>query len=123
MTKNNEDELIRAYTMLSALRENINQITKNDIEETYVREFHTVLDKVEGIGIEVTEFRIPDSAVQPIIDRPVLNRGGEVIKHYSKEIYVDKSFILFKLDAILSYFEFITSDKPRKIGFRKPDEQ
>ena len=39
--------------------------------------------------------------------------------HHSEEKYVDKSFILMKLDAILGYFEIITSEKPRKIGFTK----
>ena len=117
MTENKQDELIRAYTMLKSLRKNIDQMTTNSIPETYVNEFHSVLGRLENIDIEVSEFRIPDSAVQPIIDRPITNVRGEVIKHYSKEKYVNKSFILIKLDAILGYFEIITSEKPRKMGF------
>jgi len=116
MTENKQDALVRAYTMLSSLRKNIAQI--GAVLEKYVREFHTVLDRLEGIGIDVSEFRIPDSEVQPRVTMTTYGGGGA--EHsYSKEKYVDKSFILVKLDAILGYFEIITSEKPRRIGFTK----
>jgi len=120
MVKNKQDELVRAYTMLTSLRKNIDRMTTNSILETYAREFHTVLDKLEGVGINVAEYRIPDSEVQPIIVGPRTKRSGEVeIVRYSKEKYVEKSFILMRLDAVLGYFEIITSEKPRKMGYTK----
>ncbi len=122
MTENNQDTFTRAYTTLLSLRKNIDRMITNNVPETYVREFHAALTKLEGIVKDVSEFRIPDSAVQPIIGGPVSNVTGESIKHYSKEKYVNKSFILIKLDAILGYFEIITSEKPRRIGFTKSDE-
>jgi len=118
MTKNSQDELARAYAMLSSLRQNIAQMKVN-VSETYVREFHTVLDRLEAIGIDVSEFHVPDSAVQPRLIPVSYPEGGA---GYSREKYVEKSFILTKLDAILGYFEITASKKPRKIGFRKPDE-
>ena len=123
MATNNQDALARALAMLKSLRKNIEQMTASSVSETYVREFHAVLDRLESVGINVSEFRIPDSAVQPIIDRPITNVRGEVRKHYSKEKYVDKSFMLIKLDAILGYFEIITSEKPQRIGFHTPESQ
>jgi len=118
MATNKQDILARAYAMLSSLRKNIDQITSG-VTETYVREFHTVLDRLEGIEIDVSEFRIPDSEVQPKITSR--GRGGNGVERisYSKEKYVEKAYILTKIDAILGYFEIITSEKPRRIGFSK----
>ena len=118
MTKNSQDELVRAYAILQALRKNIGQMTDYSILETYVNEFHSVLDRLEGIGIDVSEFRVPDSAVKPRLTASWVGGG----RSYSEEKYVARSFILTKLDAILNYFEIITSEKPRKIGFTKSDE-
>jgi len=45
-------------------------------------------------------------------------------KMWSNEVIsVERSFMLLKLDAILDYFEIITSEKPRRIGFSAPDNQ
>jgi hypothetical protein len=106
MTKNSQDILARAYATLSSLRKNIDQMTAL-VPEAYVNEFHSVLTKLEGIEIDVSEFRIPDSAVQPEITSRTRFREGEEIS-YSKEKYVDRSFILTKLDAILGYFKIFT---------------
>ncbi len=46
-------------------------------------------------------------------------KGGRSETSYSEEKYVERTYILTKLDAILGYFEIITSEKPRRIGFSK----
>ena len=121
MATNKQDALARAFAKLSSLRKNIDKMTASRVPETYVREFHTVLGRLEGIGIGVSEFRIPDSEITPTVtvietltfaNRP---RGTR----YSKEKYVDKSFILTQLDAILGYLQNMTSDKPGKMGYIK----
>lgn len=127
MADNEQDALARAYAMLSSLRKNVGEMTAYSVPETYVSEFHTVLDKLEDIKINTAEFRIPDSKVSPIdVSMPIvlsLDSGDRLTPpHYSKEKYVDKSFILTKLDAILGYFEIITSEKPRSIGFHPPNK-
>ena len=114
MVENKQDTLARAFATLSSLRKNIDQITSG-VTEKYVREFHSVLDRLESIEIGVSEFRIPDSEVKPRVT--VSWEGGG--RSYSEEKYVDKSFILTKIDAILGYFEIITSEKPRRMGFSK----
>jgi len=118
MTENSQDVLIRAYAMLSALRKNIAQM--GAVEETYVREFHTVLTKLEGIGIDVSEFRIPASEVTPLVTS-INTLTGETT--YSEEKYVDKPYLLTKLDAILGYLGSITSKKQKKMGYPTPDNQ
>lgn len=114
MEENEQDVLARAYAMLSSLRRNIDQMTYN-VLETYVHEFHAVLDKLESIGIDVSDFRILDSLVKPRVTSQSFPGG----KTYSEEKYVERSFILTKIDAILGYFEIITAEKPRRIGFSK----
>ena len=120
MVENKQDVLARVLATLPALRKNIDDMKDNLVLETYVREFHTVLDRLDGIGINVSEFRVPDSEVKPRV--PAFSSfGGRDGSHvsYTDEKYVDKSFILIKLDAILGYFEIITSEKPKKMGFTK----
>lgn len=125
MTKDKQDKLARAYAMLTSLRKNIDQMTST-IPETYVHEFNTVLTNLEGIGIDVSEFRIPDSEVAPrvtAIRTLTFREGPKAGTDYSKEKYVDKPYLLTKIDAILGYFEIITYEKPRRIGFTKSDSQ
>ena len=129
MIENKQDELDRAYTMLLSLRENIDSMTTNSIQEKYVHRFHDVLDRLGGIDIDVTEYRVLDSEIAPVrTSIPVFSFGTESTGKvsYSKEKYVDKSFILIKLDAILGYLDSLTSDKPekpRKIGYPTPDNK
>ena len=114
---NNQDILIRVYATLSSLRKNISQINYG-IEEKYVNQYHEALDRLQSIGIDVTEFRIPHSEVRP------RSTGGSYITgetFYSEEKYIDKPVILIKLDAVLSYFEIITAERPKNIGFRQSD--
>jgi len=116
MKKDSQDTLARAYAMLSALQQNISQIKDYSVEEKYVNEFHNVLDKLESIEIETAEFRIPDLLVKPKITASWSGRDGSHHR-YSEEKYVERSFILTKIDAVLGYFAIITSEKPREIGF------
>lgn len=122
MTKNNQDELIRACTTLQSLRENIKEMKNPDIEETFVNEFHNALDKLaSSTGKDVSDFRIPDSKIAPIrTDIPVTypGEGHTTGGTYSKEKYVDKPYLLTKIDSVLKYLEIITSEKPKRIGFR-----
>ena len=127
MTKNKQDELVRAYKMLLSLRKNIDSMTTNSILEKYVHKFHDVLDRLGGIDIDVTEYRVPDSELKHRDTAASMYVGGERITPYkpSEEKYVDKPFILTQLDAILGYLDSLISDKPekpRRIGFPKPDK-
>jgi hypothetical protein len=117
MGENKQDALVRAYAMLSSFRKNIDQIY--DVTTKYVNEYHNILARLEGMGINVSEFRIPDSEVVRRVTRSSYITGE---KWYSDEKYVDRAYFLIKLDYVLSYFEIITSEKPKRIGFRTSQE-
>ena len=105
MATNNQDVLARAYIMLSSLRKNIAEGTfRFGVGETYIRVFHNELDRLEAIEIDVSEFRIPDSEVYRRVSASSLE--GDT---YTRKT-VDRAFILTKIDAILGYFEIITSE-------------
>ncbi|HEX9897260.1 MAG TPA: hypothetical protein VGA85_06350 [Dehalococcoidales bacterium] len=124
MIQDNNDKVTRAYATLISLRKNIGEIPNIKIPETFVREYHNVLDNLQKTGVDLIEFRVPDSEVQPVdTAMHIINNGKTVSRPiYTKEKYVDKPFLLTKLDAILGYFARLTADKPRSMGFRKPDE-
>ena len=115
MKKNDQDILARAYAMLQSLRQNVDKLTL--VEEIYVNEYHASLDMLEGIGIDVAQFRISPSEVQ----HRIIARwsGGQ---RYSEEKYIPKALLLTKLDEVLIYFDIKYSEKPRKIGFSLPDK-
>ena len=113
--EDNQDAVVRAYVTLSALRKNVDQI--GAITERYVREFHNVLDRMESsIGTDLSEFRIPSAEVVPHATSYNTITGET---HYSEEKYVERVFMLMKLDAVLGYFEIITGEEPRRMGFKK----
>jgi hypothetical protein len=117
----NQDAIIRAYAVLSSLRKNIDQPTITAwgfIRSSYVEEFHSILKSLEEIGMDVSEFYIPDSEIQPqLLSSPLEG------KTYSGDKYVRESYFSVKLDAILMYLDMKTV-KPRKtIGFSPPTKQ
>ena len=121
MKENGQDRLARAYAMLQALRSNIDAITTAyGVEEKYVAEYHSALDMLEGIGIDVAQFRIWDSEVQSRVSLAVSYPGEATKKYNTRKRYVDKGPLLTNLDTILMYFELTHSDEPRRIGFTLP---
>ena len=118
MEKNNQDTLARAYAMLQGLRNNVAML--DEVEEVYAKEYHTMLDKLESVGIDVADFRIPTLEIKPRVNSQQFYSSPRIT--YSNEKYVPKPLLLAKLDAILKYFEITTSEKPRKIGFSPPDK-
>lgn len=117
----NQDVILRAYAVLSSLRKNIDQpsITEyGSIKSSYVEEFHGVLKSLEEIGMNVSQFYIPASEIEPRL----LSSSLEGDTH-SPDKYVRKSYFLTKVDAILMYFD-MKATKPRKtIGFSPPSKQ
>lgn len=120
MAANNQDELVRALAMLSSLRKNIEKMGL--VPEEYVREYHTVLDRLEKMRIDVAEFRIQPSAMQSKPTAVLVSKHGNS-NDYSQEKCIAGPFILTKLNALLGYFEIITSEKPKSIGFHPPEKQ
>ena len=118
MKGNNRDTLARAHAKLVALRNNIADM--HSVNETYVTEYHASLDLLEGIGIDVSDFRISSSEIQPLLTSWNIYDGS---KTYSSAKFVPKALILTKLDSVLIYLQDTGSQKPRTIGFQTPEKQ
>jgi predicted DNA-binding protein (UPF0278 family) len=103
-----QDELARAYARLSSLQQNLNKVKESIISETYINEYHTILNKLKNIGFEVSDFYIPTTVIKEYRD-------------YTEEKDVEKTYFLIKIDAVLNYFHIVTSPEPKKIGFKKPE--
>jgi hypothetical protein len=117
----NQDVILRAYAVLSSLRKNIDQpsITEyGSVKSSYVEEFHSVLKSLEEIGMNVSQFYIPDSEIEPRLEFSSLE--GDT---YSRNKYVRKSYFLTKIDAILMYFDMKTTKPQKTIGFSPPSKQ
>ena len=116
-----QDIITRAYAVLSSLRKNIDQPSiaeHNSIKSSYVEEFHSALRLLEEMGMDVSQFYMPDSEIQPRL--LVSSLEGD---SYSRDKYVRKSYFLTKLDAILIYFDMKTAKPPNRIGFSPPSKQ
>ena len=122
MEKNSQDEIIRAYTTLKSLRNNIEKMVNINIAQSYIDDFHTALRRLTDIGIDVIEYCIPDSEINPISKGGMRVIGpGDYGKKpkidYTKEKYVKKSYILTKIDSIIGYLEILISERPKRMGF------
>jgi len=63
------DKLARACARLKSLKENLPPQEKH-IAESYATEFHSALDSLEQLGIDVGEFRLPPTRLLHISWRP-----------------------------------------------------
>jgi len=84
-----DDDRKRAMAFLYAIKNNIMSDWK--VELPFVEEYHSVLDKLEKTGIDVSDFRIPASWMR-------IEVGYEY-----KGTVVRRELFLVKLQAILQY--------------------
>lgn len=108
------DKLYKSLAILNALKSNV--ASTSYVDEKYVKEFRGVLDKLKSIGLQVDDFDVPNSEVKPRL--MVSSPSGD---RYSNEKYVDKYFLLTKIDAVLNYLDLLLEKKPPELGFAKPD--
>lgn len=117
------DKLIRALSLLKALRQNTSEdsITEyNSLTTSHVHQFHTILETISSIGIDVSEFFIPDHEVKPGDSSSSWGPGGHA-DSFSSEKYVRKSIFLTKVDGIINYLKTLLEEEPRKAGFKPPE--
>ncbi len=108
------DKLRRAFSTLTSLKQNVLE-EGHHLHERYVTEYHRVVDGLEKQGMDLTEFKIPQSELKPIL-ASYNGLSGE--STYSDDNYVQKTFFLMKLDALLGYFSLTIDDKKPHIGFK-----
>lgn len=110
------DEIAKAFTLLSSMKENVPKTF--EVDESWVNDFHAALSQVEAAtGITLQEFRISPSELRRE------TTGGNYLSgevFYSGRNVVERSRFLVKLDAVLRYFSY-EREKTTKgpIGFRK----
>ncbi|MEX0931220.1 MAG: hypothetical protein WDZ88_00555 [Candidatus Paceibacterota bacterium] len=93
----NQEKYKRAHARLTSLKENLDYPM---IHEKYVSEYHQILNSLADTGIEIDEFKIPDSELkQSWASSNYMT--GEVEYNDYKEI--EKTFFLYKLDSLLNY--------------------
>jgi hypothetical protein len=106
--------LTRAYSRVASLRDALNGLTINHVTPWYIDEFHGVLDRLKGIGLDVEEFRHPPAAIQRPAPRSDIGRGAPTTYGHP---YVDRALLLSKLSTVIGRFVMSPSEK-RPIGFR-----
>jgi hypothetical protein len=92
---NVNDDRERAIASLRAIKESL-EYNMCDIESPLITVYHSALDKLEKTGIDVSDFRIPDSWI----------RGPDIPSIYSRLFggpRVKRELFLIKLDSILEY--------------------
>ena len=115
-----EDAIIRSYSRLAALKQNIPSDNAIDVVETYIKEYHDILENLsKEIGAPLDEFRVPDKEIN---HRLTSFSPFEDKSTYSDEKYCEKGLFLSKLDGVLSYFTIKYLSKEKKnIGFKPPE--
>ena len=90
------DRIARAYARLSGLRVRLDTENKREtsFEHVYVDEFHEALARLTACAFDIEEFK-----VKPEQMRPSAVRGRS---------FVDRTLLLAKLDAVLTYFDVLT---------------
>jgi hypothetical protein len=115
-------DLAQAFFLLQSLRQNIPNFS--DVEKKWVDDFHSILNTVEKeTGSDLSAFRVQQSELH----HPVASvtrgsrRGGPGQVRYSERIVIERTRLLHKLDAVLSYFQYTQSAgdaRKQSIGFK-----
>jgi hypothetical protein len=108
-----EDVLRRVYGELKSLRQSYGAVNPhNTVDKPRVELYEKQLDKLEAVGYNINDFRIP----------PDLLQNEWVEANYDTHAQVDtgllklqEGYFLTKLDSVLTYFA-LTENKA-KIGF------
>jgi len=113
MKESVEIEIKKSYATLVALK---NNLPKNDnIQEKYVRIFNSEIERLTNLGFnDLKEFKVPESEIKPLLLGWNYITGGD--KKYSQERYVDREFLLIKVDSVLGFFSVHSSKE--EIGFK-----
>jgi hypothetical protein len=114
-----EDTLRRTYSQLISLRNNLpSDHPDNKMEWDNVNLYNELIQKLETIGFNVNDFKIPESMLtnerveSNYVTHETVESGRSNVRH---------GFLKTKLDSILTYFQLGT--QKTRFGFRDPDEE
>jgi hypothetical protein len=108
------DEIMRAFAHISSIKENIPK--GYEVSEDWVVEYHNALEKVEKtVGKNFDDFKVPDKSLR----HPSTIGGITRAKKEMKGFWCDRSILLQKVDAVLTYLQLLLKPMDKKIGFRE----
>ena len=107
------DMILRAYSLILSIQKNIPD--NYQVSDRWTKEYHSALDKVERyIGSKLEEFRITQSDIKKSIGSSN-SITGEV--RYRDGLWCERTILLQKVEAVLTYLQFLLKPEDRKIGF------
>jgi len=109
----NGDQILRSYSILSALKQNIPD--KYEVAEDWVREYHLAIDKLErALDIDLGDFKVPQEHLQRSIASSNYRTGAV---SYRDGLWCQRTVLMHKLDSALTYFSGLQSGTDKTIGF------
>lgn len=107
------DLILRAFSRLTALRENIPDDTK--VPEKWARDFHDIITSLEQAAtLGLNEFYVPNSEFGRRAS------GGNYLTgetYYMDGLWVERARLLQQIDSLLHYFTGLSSEQEKRIGF------
>ena len=123
----NQDNIIRAYTRLIALKDHLPEKGWG-VKENYINDYHQIIDILsKETGTSLDEFKIPNGEINPRITSvwpSIPSLGQRSGQTFTDERYCERALFLSKIDAILSYFQIVylsNGEEKNKIGFQAPE--
>lgn len=121
-----KQKAIIATNLIIALRNNLPD--SREIKDVYVNDYHSNVYILEvETGLSLAQFRVPYDRINPKLTSlwPAIPAFGQKAGvTYSKDKYCEKSLLLSKMDALISYLNssgllIKEEDKPRRSRIRK----
>lgn len=113
------DEFERVKYQILSMRENVQEGA--DIVEDTISRYHSLLDRLEKLDIEVKDFRLPDTSFFRQEEGPFIMRGSQRTSpiKYSDKRYIRYADFMERIDALLMYLPNTPENLTGRIGFEK----
>ena len=107
-----QDKLLRAFARISSIKETMPD--NFEVEERWVKEFHSALEQVSTeIDSDLSEFQLDQGALYRSVAGSSMD--GEI--SYRKGLWCERSVLLQKVEAVLTYLQLLLQPPEKKIGF------
>ena len=109
----NQDRILRAYARIDSIKKTIPDVF--EVNEKWVQEYHSAVKQVSTeIDSDLSEFELnPNSLYRSISSSNYIS--GEV--NYRDGLWCERSVLLQKVEALLTYLQLLLQPPGKKIGF------
>ena len=112
---NQGDLITRAYSILTSLKNNIPDT--HEIQQKWSLQFNNEVNRLEeALQVDLSEFKVPETELHKAVSS-YNTRSDQTT--YREGLWVERSFLMHKLESLLTYFSILNSPEERKIGFKK----